>query len=544
MSMTCGELLVHLLEAYEVDTVFGIPGVHTVELYRGLPATGIRHITPRHEQGAGFMADGYARRSGKPGVCFIITGPGMTNIATAMAQAAADSVPMLVISSVNNVAELGSEEGHLHEMRDQQGVIDRLCAFSRTIWRPESLARVLAEAFNVFAGSRPRPVHIQIPLDVITADASAVPARIGALTQAARPAPALLDEAAGLLLQAKRPIICYGGGVRQASQAAATRLAELVDAPTLLTANAKGLLPPGHPLSIGSNHSFEPVRELIREADVVLALGTEMGETDYDIVFDGKFPQPACLIRVDIDPAQLNRPYLASVAIAGDAVAAMHELVERLPEHADRGGAAVAGQIRERLLRGDLANISAGQCAMLKLIRETLPGVALAGDSTQPVYAGAVGYEAAEPGTWFNSATGFGTLGYALPAALGARLAADKPVVGIIGDGGIQFTLSELMTAVDHAIPAIILVWHNQGYHEIRNYMKELDLPTIGVNVAAPDYKVLAEGFGMAYARIESADALRQALETAAGAGGPTILEVDEADAFIQELGADYAFFS
>src|SRR5699024_10761778 len=116
MSLTCGELLVHLLEQYDVDTVFGIPGVHTVELYRGLPATSIRHITPRHEQGAGFMADGYARRSGKPGVCFIITGPGMTNIATAMAQAAADSVPMLVISSVNDVAQIGSDEGHLHEL--------------------------------------------------------------------------------------------------------------------------------------------------------------------------------------------------------------------------------------------------------------------------------------------------------------------------------------------------------------------------------------------------------------------------------------------
>src|SRR5699024_2804522 len=160
------------------------------------------------EQGAGFMADGYARRSGKPGVCFIITGPGMTNIATAMAQAAADSVPMLVISSVNNVNTLGSEAGHLHELHDQRATIDHLCAFSKTIWRPRDLPSVLAEAFNVFAGSRPRPVHIQIPVDVITADASDVPVRIGAVTQAPWPTPTALDDAAALLQRTVRPVIC------------------------------------------------------------------------------------------------------------------------------------------------------------------------------------------------------------------------------------------------------------------------------------------------------------------------------------------------
>lgn len=543
MSLTCGELLVRLLEQYEVDTVFGIPGVHTVELYRGLPATAIRHITPRHEQGAGFMADGYARRSGKPGVCFIITGPGMTNIATAVAQAAADSVPMLVISSVNNIAEIGSDEGHLHELHDQRATIDQLCAFSKTIWRARDLPKTLAEAFNVFTGMRPRPVHIQLPVDVITAPADDVPVRIGALTQAPEPAPALLDQAAELLAGAERPVICYGGGARGAGQSVATRLAEQLDAPTLLTANAKGLLAPGHPLSLGSHQSFVPVRELIRRADVVLALGTEMGETDYDLVFDEMFPQPAQLIRVDLDTAQLNRPYLASVAIAGDAKAAMSGLFARLPARADRGGATVAAEVRGQL-PVDESDAMAGQCAVLKLIRETLPGVAFVGDSTQPIYWGAMAFEAAEPGTWFNSATGYGTLGYALPAAIGARLASDKPAVAIIGDGGIQFTLPELMTAVDNGVPAIILIWHNQGHGEIRSYMKGRDLPTIGVDIAAPDYRLMARGFGAAYARVETADDLRHALRTAAGAEGPTVLEIDEADAFIRELGADYVYFS
>ncbi|NPY60484.1 hypothetical protein DZ967_016660, partial [Pseudomonas aeruginosa] len=168
---TCGEFLVKQLEAWGVETVFGIPGVHTVELYRGLPGSRIRHVTPRHEQGAGFMADGYARVTGKPGVCFIITGPGMTNILTAMAQAYADSIPMLVISSVNERARLAHGNGYLHEMPNQRNLVGNVCAFSHTLMSAEELPAVLARAFAVFDSERPRPVHIELPLDVITAPA-------------------------------------------------------------------------------------------------------------------------------------------------------------------------------------------------------------------------------------------------------------------------------------------------------------------------------------------------------------------------------------
>src|ERR1044072_9039656 len=168
---TCGEVLVKLLEAYGVELIFGIPGVHTVELYRGLPATKIRHITPRHEQGAGFMADGYARVSCKPGVCFIVTGPGMTNILTAMGQAYADSLPMLVISAVNRTEHLGMGEGRLHELPSQRGLVAGVSAFSHTLLKPQQLPDVLARAFALFAAARPRPVHIEIPTDVIAHEA-------------------------------------------------------------------------------------------------------------------------------------------------------------------------------------------------------------------------------------------------------------------------------------------------------------------------------------------------------------------------------------
>src|SRR5580704_3512590 len=168
--LTCGELLVKLLEDFGVDTVFGIPGVHTVELYRGLPATRIRHITPRHEQGAGFMADGYARVTGRPGVCFTITGPGLTNIATAMAQAYGDSSPLIVISSENQRTEIGTGRGFLHELPDQLGIAARLSAHAERVESPEALPAAMARAFAAATAARPRPVYLEIPRDVLASE--------------------------------------------------------------------------------------------------------------------------------------------------------------------------------------------------------------------------------------------------------------------------------------------------------------------------------------------------------------------------------------
>lgn len=204
MTVSTGQYLTTLLQAYGVDHVFGIPGIHTVELYRGLENSQIRHITPRHEQGAGFMADGYARVTGKPGICFIISGPGMMNILTAMGQAYADSVPMLVISTVNAHGRMDSGDGWLHEMPDQRGVVENLTAFSRTIHRPEDLPAAMAQAFAVFEGARPRPVHIELPINVLRASADHLPPPVRAPVLAP-PAPAhsaiqaakdLLSEAA------------------------------------------------------------------------------------------------------------------------------------------------------------------------------------------------------------------------------------------------------------------------------------------------------------------------------------------------------------
>lgn len=552
-SLTCGELLVQWLEYYGVETVFGIPGVHTVELYRGLPNTNIRHITPRHEQGAGFMADGYYRASGKVGVCFIITGPGMTNIMTAMAQALADSIPMLIISSVNKVKDTGSGEGHLHELHDQQGMVSKVALTSKTIWQPESLPKIIAEAFALFNGARPGPVHIQLPIDIITADASHIerPPRLNmpadhlSLPQVMRPLPnpAQLDLIVQSLKTAKNPVLLYGGGCVDVDQDA-QRLAELIDAPTFLTINAKGLLPPGHPLSLGSNQSLAAGRALIAEADWVLAIGTELGETDYDVFFNGEFQINGTLVRIDCDVAQLQRPFRADIAVLSDAQMAISGLCARLENQTlDHQALSRVTEAKQSLLK-DVTSDFAGQNALLQLIRNEVKDVIFVGDSTQPVYSGNLGFEALATRRWFNSSTGFGTLGYGLPAAIGAMIGSNLPVVSLIGDGGIQFTIAELICAAELELPLIVLLWNNQGYGEIRRYMEEGGLPLIGVNIKTPNFESLAAGFGAGYRRIIDKQQLLDALKTDTKGKQPIIYEIDEADDFIKEMGQTFTCFS
>ena len=559
-SLTCGELLVQWLEYYGVETVFGIPGVHTVELYRGLPNTKIRHVTPRHEQGAGFMADGYYRASAKVGVCFIITGPGMTNIMTAMAQALADSIPMLVISSVNKVADTGSGEGHLHELHDQQGMVSKVALMSKTIWQPESLPKVIAEAFALFNGARPGPVHIQLPIDVITADASHVakpsdylnsfaknPADTYGLTlpQVMRPLPnpLQLDLIVESLQAAKNPVILYGGGCVDVDHDAQT-LAELIDAPTFLTINAKGLLPPSHPLSLGSNQSLEAGRAVIAEADWVLAIGTELGETDYDVFFNGQFKINGTLIRIDCDAQQLQRPFRADIAVLSDAQMAVSGLCSRLKGQVlNHQAVSRVNEAKQALLAGMTPDF-AGQNALLQLIRDEVKDVIFVGDSTQPVYSGNLGFEALATRRWFNSSTGFGTLGYGLPAAIGAMIGSNSPVVSLIGDGGIQFTIAELICAAELELPLIVLLWNNQGYGEIRRYMEEGGLPLIGVNIKTPNFEPLAAGFGAGYRRITDKQQLLDALQKDINGKQPFIYEVDEADDFLIEMGMTFTCFS
>lgn len=524
---TCGEMLVKLLENYAVETVFGIPGVHTVELYRGLAKSKLNHITPRHEQGAGFMADGYARATGKPGTCFIITGPGMTNILTAMGQALQDSIPMLVISSVNNTSQLGMGEGFLHELPNQNNLVSQVSRFSHRVTHIDQLPKVLARAFAVFNSARPGPVHIELPLDIITADASNLDIQPFAIPDAPTASQKSILAAVELLKNAQYPLIAIGGGAVNAS-AEVIALAEKLNAPVINTVNAKGVIPYGHSLAVGGSSSSAAIRQELLTADVVLAVGTEFAETDYDFFGIGPITIAGKLIRIDIDIDQLSRNHKPQLAICGDAAYALAAIAESLPNQIK----STKGIERVQTLRKQLrADACPKYDAFFATLNDALPEVVIVGDSTQPTYHAWVHYETQGPRRYFHSASGYGTLGYAIPAAVGAKLGCpNKSVVALIGDGAAQFSIAELASAVEAQVSVTFLIWNNNGYGEISRFMDDASVARVGVDIYTPDFIKIADGFGCATAKPHNIEQLKIALLTANNHQGPTVIEVWQDD--------------
>lgn len=514
-----GEALVAGLCARGVEVVFGIPGVHTIELYRGLPGSGIRHVTARHEQGAAFMADGYARVSGKPGVAFVITGPGLTNALTAMAQARADSVPMLVISGVNRRASLGKGLGLLHELPDQAAMVAPLCPTFQ-LGSAEALPGVLDAVFAALHSGRPGPVHLEVPTDVMPLPCAALPKPADL---PARPVASMevLTQAAALLAAARRVVILAGGGARHAA-AEMQALAERLDAPVVLTSNARGILH-GHGLVVPASASLNAVRGVIAEADQILAVGTEFGPTDYDMYVRGGLPDMAGMIRVDLCVEQLAR-HPAALCLQADAGAALAALLPMVPQkHGDGQRRALAGRVAAR---AELSAPMQQQLEMLEAMRAALPGCVIVGDSTQPIYAGNLYYDHDRPGGWFNAATGYGALGFGPGAAIGAALAAPgTPVICLIGDGGLQFSPGELRTAVDEALPVTFVVWNNAGFREIAEAMRDAGTKVLGCDPSPLKMRPFAEACDLPFTSIANDPAALHAA-LALRATGPRLIEI------------------
>ena len=517
-----GEALISGLRARGVDVVFGIPGVHTVELYRGLAGSGLRHVTARHEQGAAFMADGYARVSGKPGVALVITGPGLTNALTAMAQAKADSVPMLVISGVNRRDSLGKGLGLLHELPDQAALVAAVCP-TRQVSEAAELGAALDWAFATMATGRPGPVHLQIPTDVMPLPCADLAAPV-AVPARALPEAALVAQAAGMLNAASRVVILAGGGSSRAG-GALRALAKLLDAPVVQTINGRGVMAGDAALSVPASPSLEVVRALIVGADRVLAIGTELGQTDYDMNLAGGMVDLGGMIRVDVCRDQLARhpSEVAICADAGDTIAAlMPMLAQKVGDGAARADAA---RVAARAELAGVNKVMPQQLQMVEAIRDALPGVIIVGDSTQPVYAGNLYYEPGREVGWFNAATGFGALGYGPGAAVGAAIAAPAaPVVCLIGDGGLQFSPGELRTAVDEGLNISFVVWNNAGFREIAEGMAAVGAEVIGCDPSPLKMAPFAAACDLPFESVANDPAaLRAALLSGSG---PRMIEV------------------
>jgi acetolactate synthase-1/2/3 large subunit len=516
-----GAAVVETLAAHGVDTIFGIPGTHNLELYRHFGTNGVRAVTPRHEQGAGYAAEAYARVSGRPGVVVTTSGPGLTNAMTAAATAYAESQPVLLLSSGMPTGSEGRDLGQLHETKNASGAMDRLVEWSRRVNSADEAASAVSEAFAGFTGRRRRPVHVEIPVDVLEQGWTGEP-RIG--TPAAPPSADrdTVRRVAELLAAADRPLIIAGGGTVDA-QTELTALAEAIGAPVATTVNGKGAVDETHPLSIGASVRLRALQKAAADSDALLIVGTELGDSD---LWGGQI-RGRVIIRCDIDPAQLDKNCPADHALLGDAAVTLNSLLGALPSKPAGGERHAAGL---RTACRDEAAVDAGLYAEINAaVRAALPAdAALTGDSSQVTYFGSVHCFDVPAPRRFCYSPGFATLGYGLPAGLGAAIGRpDAPVAVLLGDGALMFSVQELTTIVEQRLSIPIVVVDNGGYREIQDQEAARGIPPIGVRLRTPDLAPLAVAMGANGIRTTSTADLSDLVSAALGADGPTVIHFD-----------------
>ncbi len=520
---TAGRAVLETIRAYGVTTIFGIPGTHNLELYRPLADLGIRAVTNRHEQGAGYGADGWAQQTGLPGVVVTTSGPGLQNAMSAIGTAFCESRPLIVLSPGVALGAEFRDVGTLHETKDASAMVAAIAEWSRRVTSAAEAVEAVHDAFELFRTGRPRPVHIEIPLDVLES-----PAEVPAAARQARPAapadggdPHLIAEAAELLASATSPVIVAGGGATRAA-AEVTALAERLGSPVLTTLNGKGTVDEGHPLSLGSNLRLAAAREVAETADVLVVLGSKLGEAE---LWAPSLEARGRVIRVDRSPTQLDKNLAATVGIVGDCAAVAASLVAALPgpnrPAPDLTSArhAIADEIRVT---------APDDVALAEQIAEALPDdVIVAGDSSQVIYMALANVlECARPHSLLYTPT-YATLGYGLPAAIGARVAQeDRPVVAVLGDGALMFAVNELVTAVEQRLDLTVVCVDNGGYAEIRQNELDRGIPPVGVDLVQPDWAALADAFGATGRRVTDRAELEGAIRSSIAAGGVQLVHV------------------
>jgi acetolactate synthase I/II/III large subunit len=520
--MTGGGALVEMLRRYGVDTIFALPGVQNDALFVAFYDAGeaLRVIHTRHEQGAAYMAFGYARSSGKVGTYAVVPGPGLLNTTAALATAYATNAPVLCISGQVPSDMIGRGFGLLHEIPDQLGILQRLTKWAARIDHPTQAGKLVNEAFRQLRDGRPRPVGIEIPPDVLALHSEiALPAADGPppVTEAD---PELIDKAAALLAAAKKPLLFVGSGAVDAAEEVLA-IAEMLQMPVVSFTGGKGIVSDRHYLA----QSALAGHELWREADVVLAVGTRLHQPQLRWGFDRDLK----LIRIDIDPVEIARYFKPALGIVADAKAGLTALHRALGRHAPTRPS--RKDELERLKAATLARLDeqlGPQCEYLRAIRAELPdeGVYVE-DLTQVGYVGRMAFPVYHPRTYIHS--GYqGTLGFGFATALGAKVGRpDRPVVSVSGDGGFMFNVQELSTAVRHGIDIVAIVFADGAYGNVRRMQKEdYGNRLIGVDLQNPHFPKMAESFGAAGVRTTTPDGLRRELAAALKRRGTTLIEV------------------
>lgn len=519
MKRPLGAQISHYLKSQGVEVIFGIPGVHNQEMYRGIEEAGIRHVLARHEQGAGFMADGYARATGKPGVAYVITGPGLCNIMTPMGQAYSDSVSMLVLSSC--LDETSARRGQLHQMLDQAAAARTVCDWSEPAYSAAAAYTLIDRAFEEFAHQRARPKHIQVPIAQL--EAMADPGPVGQVpAQPVTGGEAALSAVVALIQKANKPLFIFGGG---AVSAKVMPLLEKTGAAAISTFAGRGVVASDYPLYLGACLARPSSADLIATADLVVVIGSELAEVD---LWRAQLGHKNILVRVDIDPQVLADPQSSDIRILMRSEDFAGQLTAELEPSDKRTGWQLdeVKQARKKWTAETDAEFP-GVLLVCRAIQEVMPEQAMIySDMTQFAYLAKEVWDMPRAAHWHHP-FGFGTLGYALPAAIGGAVARkDLPTVAIAGDYGFQYTLPELGVAVELGLSLPILVWDNTKLKAIEDSMVAAQIAPNAVKALNPDFSAVARAYGAAACRPQTLSELQSALIKAFAEPCPTVIHM------------------
>jgi acetolactate synthase-1/2/3 large subunit len=538
MKITGAQALIRSLEAAGTEVVFGLPGGAILPVYDPIIDSSIRHILVRHEQGAGHMAEGYAHATGRPGVAMVTSGPGATNIVTALADAYMDSIPVVCISGQVPLAAIGTDA---FQECDTTGITMAVTKHNWLVTDPTDIPRVVAEAFHVATTGRPGPVLVDLPKDVANAEMewywpTEADLDLPGYRPNLRPHPRMVAEAAALICAARRPVIYAGGGILKARAAEALRqLAELTQIPVTTTLMARGAFPDEHPLALGmpGMHGTYTAATAMQKCDLLIALGSR-----FDDRVTGKvsaFAPEAKVIHVDVDPAELGKVRRPDVPIVADCRLAIEEIVQAVgremakrteagePAQADRSewSEQIAEWKRTYPMVYDRTP-SAGTVkpqGVIETLREMTPDdtVLVAGVGQHQMWASQY-WRFRHPYTWVNSG-GLGTMGFAVPAAIGAKVGRpDRMVWAVDGDGCFQMTAQELVTATMERIPIKVAILNNAYLGMVRQWQElfyEERYSEVYLSPDLPDYVKWAEAMGCVAMRVDSEDEVAPAIDKA-----------------------------
>ncbi len=518
-----GEAIVSGLVAHGVDTVFGLPGAQIYGLFDAFQQAQLKMIGARHEQACGYMAYGYARSTGRPGVFSVVPGPGVLNAGAALLTASGSNEPVLCLTGQVPTQFLGKGRGHLHEMPDQLATLRSFVKWADRIEYPDAAPALVSRAFQEMLSGRRGPVALEMPWDVFTQRADVGASKPFELFPAPQPDTDRSKAAAALIANSKAPMIFVGSGAIHARDEI-LELAELIDSPVVAFRSGRGIVSNAHELGLTMAAAYR----LWPQTDLMIGIGTrmELPASTFRWPFQ---PDGLKSVRIDIDPAEMRR-LTPDAAVVADARAGTRELLTEVRKngYSKTHGRRAAIRDASAAALHEIQKVQP-QMAYLNILRAVLPPDAIVTDELSQVgFASWYGFPVYEPRTFITS--GYqGTLGSGFPTALGAKVAhPDRPVVAITGDGGFMFGVQELATAVQFNIGVVTLVFNNNAYGNVRRDQRErFDGRVVASDLVNPDFVKLAESFGVGAARVTSPEGFRPALEKALADGGPYLIAIE-----------------